>query len=354
MSREISFRYDLLRGGAYYARLRAVEDSGRVRMNDGDTIKMSFTGSFAPTARDADGNAAEIDWMQDEIQPVLLIDGAEYPLGVYMVSKTMPSHDGTRESVSVRAYDRSWRVKATNSESLLYFARGTNYLDAVEGLLTAAGIETVHRVPCAAVLSEDREDWEPGTSYLTIVNELLGEIGYEDLWFDLSGAAVLEPAAVPETDAIDHELDASDPDTRLLPGYTRDTNLFDAPNVFLCICANPDKAAAMSATAVNDNPQSPLSVQRRGRRICKTYQVNNIADQEALQAYADKLRNESLISAETISLTTGLLPGWGVGDLVSLHYGDLFAACLSRSWEMELRAGGRMTHTLEKVVYALD
>jgi hypothetical protein len=30
------------------------------------------------------------------------------------------------------------------------------------------------------------------------------------------------------------------------------------------------------------------------------------------------------------------------------------AICLSRSFDMELKAGGTMRHTLEKVVYALE
>ena len=109
----------------------------------------------------------------------------------------------------------------------------------------------------------------------------------------------------------------------------------------------------MVATSENTNPQSPLSIQRRKRRIAKVVQVNNIADQTELQAYADRLRNETMISGETIQVQTALLPGFGVDDVTAIRYGDLFAVCIERSYTMDLRVGGMMNHTLEKVVINL-
>jgi hypothetical protein len=60
-----------------------------------------------------------------------------------------------------------------------------------------------------------------------------------------------------------------------------------------------------------------------------------------------------MITGETIRISTALLPGFGVADVVALHYGELAAICIERAWTMELRVGGTMTHELEKVVYNL-
>ena len=60
-----------------------------------------------------------------------------------------------------------------------------------------------------------------------------------------------------------------------------------------------------------------------------------------------------MISGETIEVTTGLLPGFGVADVVALRYGDLFTTCIEHSWSMQLQVGGSMRHTLEKVVINL-
>ena len=109
----------------------------------------------------------------------------------------------------------------------------------------------------------------------------------------------------------------------------------------------------MSATAKNTNPQSPLSIPRRGREIVSVTQLNNVADQDTLQAYADRLRNESMIGGETIRIQTALIPGFGVADVVALHYEDIAALCIERAYTMELRVGGTMSHELERVVYNL-
>lgn len=352
--RKIGFRYYLLRGGAYCAQLRAMNDPAPIiRMDDSGEIKMSFSGTFAPEARDAGGGAVEINWLTDEIQPVMLIDGEAYALGVFMPATPRESRSGPVKSVSVEAYDRCWRVRDTRSGGLLYWAKDTPYLDAIEQLLTASGIKAVFKTPSDAALAEARE-WEPGVSYLSVANELLREINYNPLWFDPAGNAILEPVSVPGAANIEHTLDASDRRTRVLPSISRETDVYSAPNVFVCTCANPDKDELMTATAANENPQSPLSVQRRGRQIVDVRRVDNIASQEDLQAYANRLRDESMITGETVRVSTALTPGFGVADVVALHFGDLNAICIERAFDMELKVGGRMNHTLEKVVYNLD
>ena len=354
MSRRISFRFDLLRGGAYYARLRAMMQSApHIRYDAGGKIKMSLTGTFYPWARDVDGRRMEINWLTDEIEPHLVVNGRASPLGVYIPTTPREVITGKYRYIEIEAYDRCQRVLDTNSGDPVYFARGTLYVDAIEQLLSAAGIQTVFTTPNDAVLAEPRE-WEIGTPYIEIANELLGEINYKSLWFDSSGNAILEPAAVPEAYQIRHTLSDLDPDTLVVPGISRQVDLFNAPNEFVVICANPDKAANMRAVAVNENPQSPLSVPRRGRKITKVTPVNNIASQSELQAYADRLRNDSLITGEQIGVNTGLQAGWGVKDVVALHYGDLNCLGISKAWDMELKVGGRMSHTIERVVYNLE
>jgi len=346
MQREVEIKYKVLRGGADFCELYALENGGNaLRMSDAAAIKTSLSGYFVPDD--------QIDWLTDEIQPILVIDGEEHPLGVYLPATVIPEENETTRSVRVTAYDRCWRVRDTYAASFVYFAAGTNYLTAIEQLLTACGIGLVIKTPTTAVFQEAREDWEPGASYLDIVNGLLAEISYNPLWFNDQGAAVLEPASIPTAENIEHVLDDSDVTSLLLPQISRETDVYSAPNVFVCVCSNADKSAPLVATAANTNPQSPLSTIRRGRQIVRFERVNNIEDLNALQAYADRLRNESMISGETIRVTTGLLPGFGVADVTALRYGELSAICVEHAWEMELKVGGSMKHTLERVVVDL-
>ena len=352
--RTVDFIYKLVRSGGEMGYLYPAAGSApTIRMQDSAEIKMSLQGVFSPQALDADGQPIEPNWLTDEIHPVLVIDGVASPLGVFLPATVTPSETGGVAVLSIEAYDRCWLVRDIYTETLLYLAAGTNYLTAVEQLLTAAGIGLVVKTPTTATLPEARQGWDMGTSYLEIINELLAEINYNPLWFDARGAAILEPASVPTAANIEHTLDAGNVESLLLPQISRETDVFRAPNVFMVSCQNPDKSGPMVAVSENTNPQSPLSIMRRGRRIMSTTRVNNIASQAELQAYADRLRNESMISGETIRVSTALLPGYGVADVTAIHYGDLSAVCVETGWTMQLTVGGTMTHELRKVVVNL-
>ena len=344
MTRTINFRYIIVRDGADYMEIYPMEGSApTIRMDDGGEIKTSLSGSFADP-----GDA--VSWLSDHIRPEMILDGVTYPLGIFLAASVRTQADDTRKYVSIEAYDQCWILRDTKTESLQYFASGTKYLAAVQSLLTDAGISLVNATPSDAVLAEAREDWDIGTSYLEIINQLLSEINYNPIWFDQNGMAILEPASTPSAANIEHTLDDTNVESLLLPKISSELDAYQAPNVFVVVCSNADKTSGMVASAENTNPQSPLSIARRGRRIVTVEQVDNIADQTELQAYANRLRNASMISGEAIEVTTGLLPGFGVADVVALRYGDLFTTCIEHSWSMQLQVGGSMRHSLEKVV----
>lgn len=348
MMRTISFRYVIVRNGADYSEIYpSAGSTPTIRMNDGGQIKTSLSGSFADPGE-------SVDWLTDRIRPEMIIDGVTYPLGVFLSASVRYQENDTSKIVNVEAYDQCWILRDTRTESLLYYAAGTKYLTVIQTLLAAAGIGLISVVDTSAELAEDREDWDIGASYLDIINQLLSEINYNPIWFNQDGIAILEPASVPTAANIDHTLDDTNVQSLLYPQISREMDIYTAPNVFVVVCSNADKNSAMTATSENTNPQSPLSTIRRGRRIVSVVSVDNIADSDELQDYADRLRNESMLTGDTIQVTTGLLPGFGVADVIGLRYDDLFTVCIEHNWTMSLQVGGSMSHTLEKVVVNLE
>ena len=346
--RTIGVNYRVLRNGADFGRIFPVDGGWpRIRMDGNGEIKTSLSGTFLPPA-------ADVDWFRDEIAPELILDGETHPLGIFRPATVTPIASETGQSLSIEAYDRSWLARDSRTDTRQFFAAGTNYVEAAVSLLAASGIGTVSAVQTSLTLAEAREDWEIGTSRLQIANELLSEIGYKGVWIDASGIAKIEPHENVTAANIRHRLSDQNVKSLLLPGMSRTTDIYNSPNVFVVICSNADKSGGMVATAENDSMQSPLSIQRRGRRIVQVTRVNNIATQQELQAYADRQLTDSLISGETIQVTTGLLPGFGVGEVTALQYGEIFAICRETSWTMELQAGGRMTHVLERQVLNVD
>ena len=344
--RTIDFRYVLIRNGADYGELKTFSGGEpTIRMNSSGEIKTSLSGSFLVPAED-------YDLLRDQIRPEMIIDGNTHHLGLFLPSSVEEITDGPDHYLQVEAFDRCWQVQDSHLENLLHIDAGTGYMQAIEARLAEAGIALVSASESAAVLPEDRE-WNVGTSRLTIINELLAEINYSSLWFDSEGLAVLEPAAVPSAGNIRHRIRSENAESLLRPAMQKAVDIYRTPNVFIAVCSNPDKSGAMRAVSVNDNPQSPLSTIRRGRRISTVINVPNIADAAELQACADRARNESLVTGEKIGITTGLLPGFGVNDVIGIDSGDLFAVAIDRAWTMTLTVGGEMQHTLEKVVINL-
>lgn len=342
MIRTVETKVRVLRNGAQFSELQYAPGSApQIRCRYDAEIKMSMTGEFRPNPL--------VDWLSDELQAVLVIDGVEHPVGVFLPASIEETEENGLATLRVEAYDRSWRVQTQYIGVKQEYAAGNEYVATVETILAQCGIGNILATPKSTTLSTGRV-WTGDTDELKIVNSLLEEINYKQLWFNAEGTAVLEPYAEPTAADIKHTLDGDNIRSLLLPKISKKTDIFSAPNVFWCFCSSPDQSSIMWAGSTNNSPNSPYSVIRRGRRVVKTVQVKNIATQAELQAYADRLRNESMLRGETVQVETGLLPGYGVADVVGLHYGDLSALCLDKAWSMDFQPGGTMTHTLERVV----
>ena len=344
MTRTVDFRYNVTRDGAHVTTI-IPSDGGEptIRCDDSSEIHMSLSGDFLPNEK--------VNWLTDRINPEIIIDGISYPLGVYLPVSVENEVNSSEKTVHIEAFDLCWMIQDYKTEDMLYFQSGMNYIDAVQALLTDANIGQVLITPADYTLTEDRSDWEIGTSYLTIINELLAEINYKSLWFNHSGTAVIEPESVPSAENIRHIIDSNAPDCLVLPGITTTTDIYTAPNVFIVICDNPAKRGGILVSKVeNNNPTSPLSVQARGRRIVSYEKVQNIANQDALDEYASRLLIRSMLSGEVAQIQTALKYGWTVGDITAVNYESFQAVCVEHEWEMELRVGGTMRHSLERIV----
>lgn len=342
MIRSYSARVDVIRNGATLTTLHHVS-SPRIDCDSASPIKTSMAGIFR--------NDAKVNWLTDELVPYQIIDGVEHPVGVFPIGTVSYGYDENGvETVSIEAYDRCMILNQTKAERIIHFSAGKNYIAAVEELLVEAGLALYMSTPSTATMQTDREDWQIGTPYLEIINSLLSEINYAPIWFDSRGYARLQPIKTPSATNIDHRYGEKEKVNLLCRPCTVETDIFDAPNVFIAVCSNPDLEEPMVATAVNDNPMSSLSVFRRGRRIVKTYKVDNIPDQKELQAYADMLATNGMIASEVATISTANLPDHGVFDTVAITHPDIEGIFQEVSWSLVLAPGQTMIHKIRRSV----
>ena len=338
--REISARVDILRGGALYGEL-AFTEPPRIDASADADIYVSMSGLFL--------YRGDVNWMTDELRPVLTIDGTDAPLATLEIATMQDEYtEQGAHYVRLSCYDRALLVQQTKAEQAVYFAAETPYLSAVTQLLTAAGIALIIRTDSDAALSTDRE-WQIGEDYLSIINVLLSEINYEPLWFDASGAAVLQPAADPDPGRIAYRYDRGK-FSILRPGVRASLDAFAAPNVFVVLCSNPELPEPLVARAENNNPLSSLSILRRGRRITDVINVDNTPGQTELNAYARRLASESMLRSETVTISTGVDGAHGRLDVVALDHPELGGIFSEIGWSMTLERGAAVTRTLRRMI----
>ena len=342
MIRQTSYAAYAYRNGVRLKRLQCTS-APSITMNADADIKSSCTVEILTDD--------EVDWLSDELRPFWIEDGEEFPFGAFRVATVTESVTDQGRVARLEAYDKCYSVKACRTESILHLAAGAGYIQTIQAMLRTCGAELTLTTASSQTLQTDREDWDVGTPYLEIVNTLLKEINYNELWFNPNGYAVLEP--VPELTAanIRHTYDGGSRASIVRRDRSWTTDAWEKPNVFVVICSNPDLEEPLTATAVNDNPQSPLSTLRRGMRVVQVSKIDNIASQAALEEYAARLCSQSALTGETVTIQTAITPGHGVGDVVGLNLGDLQGIFQETGWSVTLGAGQLMRHTLRRVLY---
>lgn len=392
-TRQVKFRYDLIRDGVTIGQLPVIDAS--IRFQKHDSIKR--------TARFSLGEDTRINWLEDQIKPYMLVrmpdketikiqydrtwgdlaaygtwenlaaqfatwkdvasytvtdikreeQWAEFPLGVFIPSS--PSRhfsDGT--TYEVEAYDRSVILREDCITDRLYFPAGTSYYNALESILVGAGIDEAMITQTSAVFATDRE-FETGESKLDILNQLLVEISYDSVYVNEEGIFVLHPYVEPSENHISIWYEN---DELSVIGLEADTemDLYRVPNVFVAIVSNPDYTKDNTnfeffrSEYINDNPVSVLSTVRRGRKIVSILNPENIASQTDLDHYVRRIAFESSQVYEQVSFSSALMPIHGNGEVLGIKHPDINGAYEEIGWEMELSASGEMNHSIRRLM----
>lgn len=342
MTRTIEFLFHVVRDGADYAVLYPLPGRApTLCLDESKLIRMALQGDFIDPGPD-------VNFLTDRIRPEVIIDGITYPLGIFLPTKVETVITETSRYLTIQAYDQCWLLQTTAIEDYVDFSNGSKYLAAIDSLLESAGIGISIVTKNNYAFTRQRSDWLPGTNYLTIINDLLKEINYSRIWFDFNGFAIVAPEPDPQTGPIKHTLDSDDVKSLLFLNSSVGSDMFSTPNVFVYTCSNFDKTV-MTATAVNNDMDSPISVPRRKRKIYSVNHVDDVPDLTVLQALADQAVTRTRLRTETIKVNTGIHPDFGLNDLIALNINGDMSVCIERGWTMQMTHGGTMTHRMERV-----
>lgn len=335
----INVYYDVWGDGKPVKRIWAYGD-GVITQSTDSTLKTSFRGTF--------WKYSGVNFIKDRLRVTVEINGVSYPMGVFCVTTETPTESGGVSLVEIEAYSLLWILEQCKLERKIHFQKDETYTGAIKSLLAGAGFVDYDIEESGARLATEREDWEVGTTYLKVINDLLSEINYNRLFVTPTGKIRATKYQAPSVENVTHTY-TEGKDSVIKREYRIENDFYKKSNVFIVICNNPELEDTLRAEAVNDDVNSPYSVVNMGRRVPYIERVNNTPSLEELQQRAENLKMKSNETNETITFETAIIPTHTTYDTVMVNVGDASGVYRETGYEITLGEGGTMTHTGTRV-----
>lgn len=352
-SRSVSFRYELLnKYNVFKAELYNVK-SASIDYGVFNDIRRTAKFTIQEFA------AVPIDYFSDRIRPIMVVDmpamngkdkgTIEFPLGIFILSSPERVDDEEGVTRDIEAYDLSLILVEDKVDDMYTVRAGTNYKTAIIEVLKSAGITDYVIADTDKATSRDLQ-FEVGTSKNDIVNSLAKNINFKPITVDVNGTFNSAPYELPQDRAVDYIYDDSELSI-IMKGVTSELDTFNVPNKWVVVKSNSEEEPLRSIYT-NDNPESPTSTVNRGRIIVDYRELEDIADQSALDAYARRIASNASQIYGKSKFTTALMPMHDYYDIIQLKYSKLGIdeKFTETAWSMQLIAGGAMTHEIRRVV----
>lgn len=343
MSRKVSYRYELL-------------NKDNLKIGDLDMItgtidcqadaKIKKSGSF----QISESRFKDIDYLNDRICPYMIIDDVSYPLGVFLISgKNRQKRNGSIYR-NIEAFDLTQILLEDRTTDRYYVSKGTSYYLLIRQLIESANIFNTQIVYTDLKVQRDRE-FELGTPKIDIINALLEEINYTNIYVNERGFISAKPYIIPTLREIQHQYIIGKNLKVQKDSLKEELDIFDVPNVYVGVVSNSEQAT-LKSKYINDNPASPMSTVSRNRNIVKVVDVNDIANGEVLNGYIKRVAYEESNAYSVINFDTLNEPDHSFGDCIyikepSFNLGHKY---IETGWSMELKAGSIMSHTARRIV----
>ncbi len=287
---------------------------------------------------------SDVDYFNDHIKPICVLDGVEYPMGIFLISS--PNRNlSVKTTRSITLYSKLHVLENDKVLERYYVPHGTNVVYECRRIL---GDYLVNITESTKTLNADKE-WEIGTEKIAIINDLLATINYTSLRVDGDGYYVAEPYVSP-TDRGTEFIYEPSVDSILMRDMTEELDLFDVPNVVIRYTNNADINPPLRAVYENNNASSPTSTVNRGRVIVDAAEVTDVADLETLTAVCKKDAYELTDKYSHVEFQTAINPQHGYMNCILLKSYDINDKYMETSWSIDCKVGGKMKHTCRKVV----
>lgn len=281
------------------------------------------------------------EWLDLRVRIWWQVSGvAPWPLGTFLCSTPREQWVETGRSWQIDLLDKIAVLDADEISGWYALDTGTVVTDAVAAIITAAG-ETAMAITASTETLASHMVWEPGTSRLRVINDLLGAINYRALRADGYGRYVVEPYTDPAQRATLRDLTGQ---AIVLETWTREQDLAKIPNRVELRSAGDASTEGLVGVATNTDPASRLSTVSRGRTISHTETGVSATSQAVIDALATRRLTDLSTPAVTRTVQHPAIPL----DLLDVlaHEGQRGSV---QSWSQPLEVGALVTTTMREV-----
>lgn len=287
---------------------------------------------------------ADVDPLAHRVRPMMLLEnGSEYPLGVFLFADTMTVRHSYGTTLTATLVDQGL-ILGQQLRNTVAVQQGTNCATALADVAAEAGITTV-QIDTTSASTGAPLVWPAGKSSATygkVLSDLAALAGFHDPYFDNSGTfvarALVDPSIITAT------LTYRDGGRILAESMAEANDMLAAPNLFVIIdTASTGNPVTYSYELSAD---APHSYARRGFYVPKMVEAPGVANVDNALALAQTAASAEPLAWETIRFSSPLDPRHDTYDVVDyrgINYLEL-------AWKMTLAAGGIMDHEVKRVL----
>jgi len=257
-----------------------------------------------------DDTGQDINTSQDRIRVWWEVVGEDpWPLGVYVISAPATQYHSSGSTRDITLIDKLTVIRDDVLTTTLQMVAGTNLVQAVVEQIQATGETKIAATSSTATLS-NALTWEPGTSRLKVINDLLGVAGYWSLWTDRRGQFRVEPYVAPSLRPSVYSFEEGATAIHS-PDWEYELALWEATNTVVLISQADEDGNTWLASAVDDNPESPTSTVSMGRVLNPIVRENvEAASQVELQLQANRTLVDNSNVVGKIRVSHAPIPVW--------------------------------------------
>lgn len=244
----------------------------------------------------------------------------KHPLGTFLVQTPSSTFNGKAREVSMDAYTPLIELKE-NSPPLGYSL--LKDLESDQNIMNVAYRLTRDQVraPVVETTNDTKLQYDfvaqPDDSWLGFIADLIANAKHEFM-LDEMGRILFAPKQ--DAASLQPIVTFDDGNSSILyPELTINHDLYDIPNVVEVLCSSG--GGYYYAKAVNDDPNSPTSIQSRGRVISRRITDPDLGNptQSQVDEYAEQALKELSTVEYSVSFTHGYYPV-RIGDCIRLNY----------------------------------